>query len=370
MIKPFANYLSLDQQELLTSQIKQIINKGQYVLGEFTEKLENVVKDETCAQFAKTVSSGTVALELIFEYLTKAGHKKVAVQSNTNFATVSAVVRAGLEVIFIDCDRFGQLCLKDLKSKFDVYHFDACAIVHIGGFFSADLKEIHSFLKQKNIKLIEDCAHAHGTKTPLGPAGGLGYASIFSYFPTKVVNGGEGGVLATVDQDLAEFAHKWRNQGKGGVYGNDHSVLGGSYRMPEINCAIALAYYEILSKEITNRRDKFTYLIDNVQGIEICELPETSQVSFYKMICLIEGKNGSQIEESLKASDVVPGGAVYRKPCHVQPVFSELKFGLENLSGTENFCASHFCPPLHSKISDVEMELLASSLNKIGEACA
>ena len=366
MIKPFSIYLDQTNIEKLSSNFKEIVTNGQFVLGCHTDALERTISKSAQVEFTKVVSSGTVALEVVFEYLASLGHKRVAVQSNTNFATVSAVIRAGLELIYIDCDDLGQICKKDLEAKYQKYKFDTAAIVHIGGYISADLEEIVAYLENKNIILIEDCAHAHGARNKNGAAGSFGFASIFSFFPTKLVNGGEGGAVCTDDSSLSDFVHKWRNQGKSDVYGNHHTVLGGSYRMPEINCAIALEYYSVLESEIQSRSRIYHILVNEVQNISFPILNDGDQPSFYKLICRIPGRSADESEKFLLTQGVQCGGAVYRKPCHLQPVFKEQTNGITDLNATQIFCDEHFCPPLHSNISDEQIQTLINAMNMLG----
>ncbi|MDB2559773.1 DegT/DnrJ/EryC1/StrS aminotransferase family protein [Amylibacter sp.] len=368
ILKPFYVAIDDNQQNKLSFDLKKIISSGQFVLGEFTERLESEIRDWVDGIGVKVVSSGTVALECVFEYLKTIGKKHVGVQSNTNFATVSSIIRAGLTPIYIDCDEHGQICLSDLKLKYLKYDIDTVAMVHIGGYVSNKFNEIIKFCNEKDIKLIEDCAHAHGSKINNKPLGSFGFASIFSFFPTKLINGGEGGAICSGNSDLINFAHKWRNQGKDGTFGNSHFILGGSYRMPEMNCALALSYYGILPQEIEKRSNyvkhlkeisKYNYIKDPTEFMNEC--------SFYKLILRFDSKLGSKIEEDLKEKNIFCGGAVYRTACHDQPVFIDHQLGADDLPNTKRFCKYHFCPPLHGGLKMEEIIFLANELDQVYE---
>jgi perosamine synthetase len=364
IIQPFHVYLSNANRMTILNKIDNIIENGAFVLNKHTDELESRIAEYLGLSNTKLVSSGTVALEAVFEYLAIKGHRSVAVQSNTNFATVSSILRAGLRPIFIDCDLDGQISYSDLVSKHSHFRFDAVAIVHIGGYLSNDLQAILDFVKQENLFCIEDCAHAHGTTRDGSAAGSFGDASILSFFPTKLVNGSEGGAVCTNDKDLSEFVHKWRNQGKDGTYGNWHTVLGGSYRMPEINCVIALEYYGVLQSEIRVRQKIFNLITAEVDGICFTTPRSGDTTSFYKMICRIDGVNGSIVEQFLKDRGINCGGGVYRSPCSDQPVFSTVVDGRTNLIGTAKFCGEHFCPPLHSGLQTDDVSRIIQGLQE------
>ena len=366
MILPFHNNLTDAQIENLLSNCEQIIRSGQFILGSFNEALESRVSQICGGRDAVAMSSGTVSLECLFDYFIRFGSlKKIAVQSNTNFATVSSILRSGGDPVFIDCDRDGQICVRDLENKFDEHQFDAVIPVHIGGYITKAMPEIVSFCNGNDLLLFEDCAHAHGSSLGGRPAGTFGTAAIFSFFPTKLVNGGEGGALVSADAGLIDFAKQWRNQGKSGVFGNDHSVLGGSYRMTEINCALAVTSFENLSLEMNRRSALISKLSVDDERFYVVNPGYLDSFSCYKVILRSLNSDGRSIESKLRDFDIICGGAVYRKPCHSQPVFVGVTAGTENLNNTMSFCREHFCIPLHSGMSDEDVERISEALSKI-----
>ena len=115
------------------------------------------------------------------------------------------------------------------------------------------------------------------------------------------LNGGEGGAVVSSNKDVIEFAHKWRNQGKGGVYGNEHTVLGGSYRMPEINCAIASTYYGALDRELGIRKNLYDALRETIHAdVHFAVSEHMDNISLYKVICDVPNETGNSAENKLK----------------------------------------------------------------------
>jgi perosamine synthetase len=244
------------------------------------------------------------------------------------------------------------------------FKIDAVIIVHIGGYVSKEIDEILTYCKKNDYIFLEDCAHAHGSKYKGNLLGTLGFASILSFFPTKLVNGAEGGALITSDEDLAAFASKWRNQGKSGTFGNHHEVLGGSYRMSEFNCALAVLNYDLLDDEIQKRMFISTELISARGQVNFSRFDHMDIFSCYKLIAQHPNFSGEEVEEKLRNKGIICGGAVYRRACHSQPVFSELSVNT-SLYNTENFSYKHFCLPVHSGVSSDDLDRIKNALKNL-----
>ena len=365
-MKPFNSNLTSDQINKTLVDFKEIIGSGAFILGKYNSQFENKCAQITQTRSAITVSSGTVALECIFQYLyDKHSVRKVGVQSNTNFATVSSVVRSGAEVIFLDCDQDGQLDYAAAALLIEENSIDCIIPVHIGGLIGKGFIELVGKAIENSVILVEDCAHAHGTVFNGRAAGSFGFASILSFFPTKLVNASEGGAICTNDDTFAEYARMWRNQGKSGVFGNDHAVLGGSYRLPEFNARLGLESFKNLNKEISVRMNYASMIVNGLasSSIRISPYEHLDTYSCYKLICSKSGVSGADIEAELKTASIQCGGAVYRTPCHLQPVFKNLQ--IPKLPNTEKFCFEHFCIPLHSGLSISDIEKLIFTLKKL-----
>ena len=143
-------------------------------------------------------------------------------------ATPLSIVKAGANVEFVDCNR-DDLCvsLDDLKRKIDIFKPIALWVVHIGGHIAFQINEISSLCKEKGVILIEDCAHAHGASWNSKKAGTWGDAGVYSFYATKTISTGEGGMLVTNNMDLVEFAKEYRNYGKFDYKVRSHRLCSG-----------------------------------------------------------------------------------------------------------------------------------------------
>jgi len=254
--------------------------------------------------------------------------KTVLCPSNTFMATPLSILKAGGRVEFVDCNR-DDLCLsfEDLKDKIKRYNPAAVFIVHIGGHIAFQINEIAALCKEKGIILIEDCAHAHGATWNGRKAGTWGDAGIYSFYATKTISTGEGGMLVTQNSDLADFAKKYRNYGK-----FEYEVEGLNYRMNEFTAAIGCVQVDRLDDIVTWKNDYARKFLDPHYPRRI-QFPEGMKSGYYKYVVFDE------IEKST--------GKVYDQPCH-----RIMKKDI-NLPNTDWVAQHHWCVPLYYKGAEV-----------------
>ena len=172
-------------------------------LGEskYVKEFEDKFAKMSDAKYALACSNGTTAIELALKSL-GVYNKKVLIPSNTFFATSVAVTNAGgiIELLDMEPQSF-SICLKDLESKITP-QTGAVIIVHIGGIISHDINKIVELCKKHNVPLVEDAAHAHFSLKGTHRVGVIGDVGTFSFFPTKVMTTGEGGMITTNNKEL------------------------------------------------------------------------------------------------------------------------------------------------------------------------
>jgi len=240
-----------DRKELLR-KIDGILKSGQLTLGQYTREFEQKFAELAGTKYAVAVNSGTSALEIILRALDIEG-SSVIVPTNTFFATPAAVIHAGGKVLFADAT--DNLCLDsaDVKKKIR-QDTRAVIIVHIGGIVPPQVSEIQQICREHDLYLIEDAAHAHSSTLDGKKAGSFGIAAAFSFYPTKVMTSGEGGMITTSDEKIYQRALVFRDQGKAGFLGNIHTEMGYNWRMSEIHAAIGVSQLGRLNEFIADRR--------------------------------------------------------------------------------------------------------------------
>ena len=311
-----------EDKNKLFSYFEEIIQKERWSEGKFTEMFEEKWKRYNQLQSVAFSSWGGAALAAL-EFFNVKG-KTVLCPSNTFMATPLSVIKAGGRVEFVDCNK-ADLCLslEDLRVKIDLYKPVAVWVVHIGGHIAFQIKEIAALCKEKNIILLEDCAHAHGALWNGEKAGTWGDAGIYSFYATKTVSTGEGGMLVARNKDLVEFAKQYRNYGK-----FEYKVEGLNYRISEFAAAIGCVQVDRLDDIVAMKNEYARKHLDSKFANRVI-FPEGMVSGYYKYIVF------EPIEKST--------GKVYDQPCH------KIMNRNYELPNTDWVTHNHWCVPLYYK---------------------
>ena len=362
-------YFPEEDRKQLLQQIDGILESGQLTLGKYTKEFEQKFAAYVGTKYAIAVNSGTSALEIILRAL-DIGGSSVIVPTNTFFATPAAVVHAGGKVIFADSN--DNLCLDVNSFKKNIQKdTKAVIIVHIGGLVPPQIAEIQQICKERNIVLIEDAAHAHGSTLNGKKAGSFGIAAGFSFYPTKVMTSGEGGMITTDDESIYQRALVFRDQGKAGFLGNIHTEMGYNWRMSEIHAAIGVSQLARLDEFVADRRkaaqlyDKELYTIKRLSAVKI---PSEAQSNYYKYLAVLEdGIDRTALKKEMKEKyNVGLSGEVYELPCHLQPIFKEpggFKGG--EFPVAEDLCKRQICLPVFANMKEEQMSNVVESLKEV-----
>ncbi|HTZ43860.1 MAG TPA: DegT/DnrJ/EryC1/StrS family aminotransferase [Jatrophihabitans sp.] len=349
------------------SRIEQSLTTGALTLGPNTVEFEETFAKLHRAPFAVAVSSGTAALEIILRSLEIRG-QEVVVPANTFAATAFAVLGAGGRPVFADVDPATLALSVETVAAAITPDTAAVVLVHIGGLISPEVQALRAFCDDRGITLIEDAAHAHGSTHAGRPAGSFGTAAAFSFYPTKVITSGEGGMIVTADERLRDEALAYRDQGKAGFLGNRHVRLGYAWRLSELHAAVGLVQLRHLPEFLDVRRgiaERYTAGLRELGGLTPLLPPAGSTSNFYKYVVLPSGPlDRAGLRAELRERHAVSlSGEVYEVPLHQQPVFAEWAAG--PLPVAEDVCARHFCLPLHSDMTDAEADRVLAALAEV-----
>ncbi len=270
---------------------------------------------------AVATSSWTGAVLAALEYFEVRG-KTVLCPSNTFMATPLAILAAGGNVEFVDCNR-DDLCMsfEDFERKARQHKPSAVFVVHIGGHIAFDVEQIAAYCRAEGIVLLEDCAHAHGASWNNRRAGTWGDAGIWSFAATKTISTGEGGMLVTPHAELVEFARRFRSYGK-----PDYAQAGLNYRMSEFTAALGIVEIERLDEITAWKNAAARELLDPLHPRRL-EVPDGMVSGLYKYIVF------DPIERST--------GKVYDEPCH------RLLGHAVDLPASDWVAENHWCVPLY-----------------------
>ena len=368
-LKPF--FLDLDEHEIdgAADALRRILRSGQLILGPYTREFESEFAKYAGKRFAVALNSGTSALEVMLTAHGAQG-KRIAVPSNTNFASVAAILRTGGQPVYMDMTKeYFVPNLDILRSVAERHRIDGVLWVHIGGIVAPDFLDVVDYCRKKNLFLIEDAAHAHGSQFKGIKAGSFADGGAFSFFPTKVMTTIEGGMIVTDNEDHARLAKSLRNQGKrDGDYGGLHYDLGSSWRISEISAYLGLVQLAKLEGMITARANATARVTAALRSgrVSFCDTSHMDKASNYKVIVTLpSGRSPTAVKDALAKKGVICGGGVYDVPCHQHPVFKDIPYDKAELAKTEAWCPRHICPPVTSGLTDADSDRIGRALVEV-----
>jgi dTDP-4-amino-4,6-dideoxygalactose transaminase len=364
-VPPAAVHFPKEDRAWILSRIDSCLESGRLTLGEYGAELEEAFSNLCGTRHGVAVSSGTSALEIILRVLDVKG-REVVVPTNTFFATPAAVIHAGGRVRFAECDpatfALSAAALPELIGP----QTAAVIVVHIGGVITPAINEIVSTCEAAGVPLIEDAAHAHGSRLLGRSAGSFGRAAAFSFYPTKVITSGEGGIIVTNDAALYKESLIYRDQGKEGFATNFHVRLGANWRMSEPHAVIGLAQLRRLGDFIDRRQEiaaSYTEGLRSIAGVRRLCVPDELHCNYYKYIVMLDGVDRASLKKIMRERfSVGLSGEVYETPCHLQPIFAGSRQG--PLPQSEHLCANHICLPVSAKMTRDEAEYVLESLER------
>ena len=356
----------------IAAAITDILTTGALTLGPYTRRFEAAFASAHHAAHAVAVASGTAALEISLRVVGVAG-RDVVVPANTFYATAAAVLRAGARPVFADVDAATFALSLATADAALTANTAAVVLVHVGGLITPEVAEIRQLCDRRGVALVEDAAHAHGSTYDGRFAGSFGTAAAFSFYPTKVVTSGEGGMILTPSAEIAGEARIYRDQGKGSFGANHHVRHGYAWRMSEQNAVTGLVHLRRMEQAVARRREvavRYDKGLAGLDGLQPLAEPAGCRSNIYKYIALLpEGADRARFKRELaERHDVRLAGEVYDVPLHRQPVLADFAGGAA-LPVAESLCARHVCLPVHSDMTDDEAdEVLAAVAAATGSA--
>jgi perosamine synthetase len=357
----------------------QILSTGMLTLGPYTREFEaafaraharpgaGLADGAGAVPHAVAVASGTAALEIALRCVGVAG-RDVIVPANTFYATAAAALAAGGRLVFADVDAATfALSPQTLRAALTP-DTAAVVVVHIGGLISPDVAELRRICDERGVVLVEDAAHAHGSTWDGRFAGSFGRSAAFSFYPTKVVTSGEGGMVVTGSGADADEARIYRDQGKGSFAANHHVRPGYAWRMSELHAVTGLVHLRRMAEAIDRRRAvaaRYSQALAGLPGLRTLAEPPGCRSNFYKYIAVLPpGADRARFRKELAAGyEVRLSGEVYDVPLHQQPVLAQFAGG--PLPVAEDLCARHVCLPVHSDMTDDEADQVVTAVRAV-----
>lgn len=354
-VRNFGLHLGEADLDEVLALMRRSLSSSRWVLGEATRELEAEFARWSGATHARALSNGGAALVAILQGLDVPEGSLVVCPTLTAPPTPHSILVAGMRVVFVDssADDLG-IDPVDLERVLDRHGADVRAVitVHIGGFVSPRLPDVAAACARRGIPLIEDCAHAHGAKLDGKMVGSTGVAASYSFFMTKPLTSGEGGMVTTERAELAAAISEIMNYGK--TARGVHVRAGFNHRISEFNAAIALWATRHADRTIGARRAiaaRYDGLLAGQAGLTILRVPRC-EPSYYKYVVRIAGGRRDATRTRLRDEHgIEPVGGIYETLCHEEPYFRSIPervLGLgEPYPQATAFARDHLCLTLY-----------------------
>lgn len=298
--------------------------------GPFVREFEQKFSNYIGKSYGVAVSSGTAALEIAVKALGIGPGDEVIMPTFTIISCAQAVVKAGAKPVLVDCDyRTFNMLVEDIKEKV-TRKTKAIMVVHVYG-LPVDMDPVIEIAKENNLFIIEDCAEAIGLEYKGRKCGSFGDISVFSFYPNKHITTGEGGIILTDNEIIAERCKEYRNL----CFSSDpdkrfiHEELGWNYRITNLQAAVGLAQLEKIEDHIRKKRWIGNLYQELLKDIDQVYLPvkktEYAENIYWVFPILIKDsypKNAHQVMKELRELGV--GTRPFFYPMHKQPVFQKM----------------------------------------------
>ncbi|MCX7521053.1 DegT/DnrJ/EryC1/StrS family aminotransferase [Microbacterium sp. STN6] len=340
--------------------VDRVMRSGMLAQGPEVAAFESEFSSVVSGLHCVAVNSGTSALHMGFLAAGVGPGDEIIVPSFTFAATANAVALAGATPVFVDVD-------------IDTFTMDPAAAeaaitsrtkgimpVHLYG-QPADLVALSGIAERHGLILFEDAAQAHAASLDGRPVGTWGVASSFSFYPTKNMTSGEGGMVTTADVEVARRLRLLRNQGMEKRYANE--IVGFNTRMTDIHAAIGRVQLTKLAGWTATRQRNAAFLSEAITEVVTPPTAPGAVHVFHQYTVRIEGHDRDAFAAELMKRGI-GSGVYYPTPIHRLP-----SFALDlDLPVTDTVAAQCLSLPVHPALSDDDLQTIAETVNAVARA--
>jgi dTDP-4-amino-4,6-dideoxygalactose transaminase len=339
----------------LSENLENILASGILTKGNRLREFEEAAAKYLNVKHAVAVSSGTCGLMLTYRALNLQG--EAIVPSFTFMATVSALVWAGVKPVFAETDfHTRNIAPQSVEEKITPRTSAIIAVHNFGN--PAAIDELRQIAERHNLKLIFDAAHAFGSTYRGCPVGSQGDAQVFSLSPTKLVIAGEGGIVATNNNEAAMQLRRGREYGNDGTYNSAFAGLNG--RLPEISALLASKSLRSLDSAVESRNayaEFYRKALSRLRGIGFQKVSAGDR-SAYKDFCITVDENEFGLSRNelaaALAEENIETRSYYDPPIHLQTAYRQ--FTTEGLPVTEKLARESLSLPMWSQMKAETLE--------------
>lgn len=312
--------------EAFNEAFRRVLQSGQFILGPEEQAFEAECADYLGVKHAIGLNSGTDALYIALRALGIGSGDEVITTPFTFFATAEAISHVGATPVFVDIEEVSFNINPDLIEQAITARTKAIIPVHLFG-RPCDLSRVHAVADRHGLKVVEDCAQAFGATWQGRKVGGSSSFGCFSFFPTKNLNAfGDGGLLVTQDDQMAELARMYRAHGGKNKYFNQ--FVGYNSRLDELQAAILRV--KLPHIEAWNAKRKTVALAYSIELGKLDGIVTPAVVEghiFHQYTVRVAGENRERIAKELSKAGISTA-IYYPTPIHRLPVYREECFNV------------------------------------------
>lgn len=355
--------------------VTDVLRSGRLSIGPRLEEFERLVAQRTGRRFAVGVSSGTAGLHLAMLALGIGPGDEVITTPFSFIASSNCILYVGATPVFVDID--SQTLNLDPRRVEAAITPRTRAILAVEVFGNpAGMEECRAIAARAELPLIEDSCEGLGGAWKGKPIGSFGRVGVFGFYPNKQITTGEGGMIVTDDDRLAECCRSMRNQGRpagaaptrGATMPLQHVRLGYNYRLAELNAAIGVAQMRRLDKIMELRSHVANAYVDRLLEVPELTLPNVDAhtlmswfVFVVRLAAEFSAEERDRIIHGLQRHDI--GAADYFPCIHLQPFYRE-KFGFKpgDFPVAETMASRTVALPFHNRMTGRDIDLVAQTL--------
>ncbi len=347
-------YIGTEEQKA----VADVLDSGALASGEEVKRFESEFASFSHTNHGIATSNGTTALHAALEALGIGDGDRVLTTPFTFIATANAIRFTGAEPVFADIDpQTFNLDPQSVSSTIQSFdgHIDALLVVHLYG-HPAPMERLTDIASEYDIPVIEDAAQAHGATYRGQPVGSLGDVGCFSFYPTKNMTTGEGGMVVTDDAEIAARTRQFIDHGRSERY--EHERLGHNFRMTNIAAAIGRVQLERLPLFVHERRQNAMRLYDGLRDCSFTLPRESPRTTHAYHQFTIRSDRRDELKTHLDEFGI-DSGVYYPTPVHEQPAYSHISV---NAPVAENAASEVLSVPVHPQLSDEELNTVITAL--------
>lgn len=383
-IPSFASWPHYDEDEI--AAVGKVLRSGKvnYWTGNEARQFEREYAAYTNTRHAIALANGTVALELALYAFGIGAGDEVITSSRTFIASASAAVMRGATPIFADVDPVSQNITLESIKRVVTSRTKAIIPVHLAG-WPCEMDSIMAFANECGIKVIEDCAQAHGATYRERPVGSFGHAAAFSFCQDKIIStGGEGGMLVLNDEEAFKKAWAFKDHGKSldAVYNRKHppgfrwliDSFGTNWRITEMQAALGRIQLSKLSGWVAQRRRNASILsagFSKIAGLRVTPPPAGIGHAYYKYYVFVEPEklsgNWSRDRIMQKVSDAgVPCSSGSCSEIYMEKVFQSTLFRpVERLPVAKQLGDTSLMFLVHPTLGEEQMHVTVKTVEEV-----